>query len=757
MKKLEISLQNCFGIDHMDCTIDFSNCNACTIYARNGMMKTSFSNTFQCLQEKKIDKIQDKIFGIPAAVDVKADGKDINSDHIFVIKSYESYYESKGLTSLLVNSSMKNMIDQLLNLQKSIFADLSNKSGVKPEKTEGGKKVPVLEPILIHDLHLERQSFLLSLDEIYIDENKPYFGDIKYSDVLDEGVIGKILTDEFQKNIDAFLKKAVNVCAKYPFLELGKLTLPGLNKISGELKKRNFFVNNNQLRLNGDLSIASASELENKIKDAMKELNTTKEFKQLEKYLSDARGMALRNVLESHQEIIPYLAKDKIDELRTLFWNSYLLDVQEKFQQLKDAYNNVKTQLSKDKFEKTPWEKALAIFNSRFTVPFTMKIANKESAILGESLPRVEFYFEKKNTDDVTTVSRNKLEQLGTLSQGERRALYLLNIIFDIEQRKLAGLDTLYIIDDIADSFDYKNKYAIIEYLYDLQQDPNNHLIILSHNFDFYRTVSSRLGIARGNRFIAELKSDDKIELREETYQKVFFNACKNECKNGAFKDHKKFLAMIPFVRNLIEFGYDYNVLKGKYKDINNDKDNGSDQLVLTLLLHLKRKTQDITIEDISRIYGKYLFGDEGKVFKPKCYQGTQTVFPCLQKVADEISEKDVKLENKIILSMVIRLQAEAFMIDIIRKNGDEFYESTSNQTRDLITQIKKKGYLDPKLDEKILHILDAVNIVTPEQIHINSFMYEPLVDMDIIELLNLYKDVKGLNSTWKEIHEEHG
>lgn len=107
MKKLEISLQNCFGIDNMDCTIDFSNCNACTIYARNGMMKTSFSNTFQCVQEKKVDEVKDKIFDLPSTLDIKADGEEINPDHVFVIKSYESYYESKGLASLLVNSSMK--------------------------------------------------------------------------------------------------------------------------------------------------------------------------------------------------------------------------------------------------------------------------------------------------------------------------------------------------------------------------------------------------------------------------------------------------------------------------------------------------------------------------------------------------------------------------------------------------------------------------------------------------------------------------
>ena len=147
--------------------------------------------------------------------------------------------------------------------------------------------------------------------------------------------------------------------------------------------------------MNGDLSIASALELENKIKEVTKELNTTKEFKQLEKSLSDIRGMALRDVLESHPEIIPYLAKDKLDELKTLFWNSYLLDLKDEFQQLKDAYNKLKAQLSKDKFEETPWEKALDIFNSRFTVPFTMRIANKESAILGANCQAKCNTFEK--------------------------------------------------------------------------------------------------------------------------------------------------------------------------------------------------------------------------------------------------------------------------------------------------------------------------------------------------------------------------
>ena len=72
----------------------------------------------------------------------------------------------------------------------------------------------------------------------------------------------------------------------------------------------------------------------------------------------------------------------------------------------------------------------------------------------------------------------------------------MLNILFEIEARRKAKQDTLIVVDDIADSFDYKNKYAIIQYLTDISDDPHFKQIILTHNFDFYRTVESRFLIS---------------------------------------------------------------------------------------------------------------------------------------------------------------------------------------------------------------------------------------------------------------------
>ena len=65
--------------------------------------------------------------------------------------------------------------------------------------------------------------------------------------------------------------------------------------------------------------------------------------------------------------------------------------------------------------------------------------------------------------------------------------------------------------------------------------------------------------------------------------------------------------------------------------------------------------------------------------------------------------------------------------------------ENSSNQTRMLLNGYEQFGLKDKR------EILNEVMIMTPEHIHINSFMYEPIMDMDIQELLRLYYRTKTL------------
>ena len=51
-----------------------------------------------------------------------------------------------------------------------------------------------------------------------------------------------------------------------------------------------------------------------------------------------------------------------------------------------------------------------------------------------------------------------------------------------------------------------------------------------------------------------------------------------------------------------------------------------------------------------------------------------------------------------------------------------------------------------PFLTAEQIKIIEEVNLMTPESIHLNSFMYEPIIDMSDWALKQLYKRVLSLN-----------
>src|SRR5699024_9903490 len=124
----------------------------------------------------------------------------------------------------------------------------------------------------------------------------------------------------------------------------------------------------------------------------------------------------------------------------------------------------------------------------------------------------------------------------------------LLNIIFEVEARKQLNSKTLLIMDDIADSFDYRNKYAIIEYIKEIVDNELFMPIILTHNFDFYRTVASRVNIENNSKFVN--RSDEKIELIKGQYFKNVFVSWRKQI----YKNNSVFIASIAFLRNIVEY-----------------------------------------------------------------------------------------------------------------------------------------------------------------------------------------------------------
>jgi hypothetical protein len=438
-------------------------------------------------------------------------------------------------------------------------------------------------------------------------------------------------------------------------------------------------------------------------------------FEEIDKAITKNTDLkSFRQYLIANPKILPHL--NNIPKLKSDLWVAYLKNHTEGYTKLDAEYalatENLERIISQARDESTDWLEVIRIFNERFNVPFKLKVGNQEDVILKSDGPIVEFKFH--DVDEMRDIKESQLIEV--LSNGEKRAMYILNIIFEVEARKKESQETLFIIDDIADSFDYKNKYAIIEYLKDIESNELFNQVVLSHNYDFFRTISSRLDMDRPQK-MTTVKTDTGIELKEELYQKNPFNHWRAHMAVNS----RMLIASIPFVRNLAEY--------------TGDSKNFS---ALTSLLHIRANTATITLTELGVIFSEIL-----KNYNSANLEGDKTVLDIIYETADSIVEDDeevAELETKICLAIAIRLRAEEYMID--RINDSVFMQSIKRvQTRKLTDKYEE---LFP--ESRAIELLHQVSLMTPENIHLNSFMYEPILDMANGHLKTLYLDLAYLN-----------
>lgn len=99
----------------------------------------------------------------------------------------------------------------------------------------------------------------------------------------------------------------------------------------------------------------------------------------------------------------------------------------------------------------------------------------------------------------------------------------------------------------------------------------------------------------------------------------------------------------------------------------------------------------------------------------------------------------EVSLENRLVLSIASRLTIEAFMKRKIEEHIGTCPDAEGNQTREWFNISR------PFLTDSEIEVIEEVNLVTPENIHLNAFMYEPLIDVSIWNLKDLYNRSKAL------------
>ena len=727
--KLNLEIENCYGITQLRQDLDFKKNRSLAIYAPNGTMKTSFAKIF--LDISRSEKSKDLFFENKTPIRIiKKDGVDIDKDYVFVIQSYVAEYESTLASTLMVNDTLRKEYNDIYNEIKK-----AEKNVLNVFKSSSGCATKTEKQILA-DITPGRDDFYQAIKNLKDTPVLNEYGllkEIKYNDLLNEKTIKLLNEPGFINKLKIYIEQYDNIISQSTLLRKD-FNHNNVEAISSELGKNNFFSNSNYLTIieksNNPIEYKSKEDLdlliENEKQRILNNDSLLSAFHDIEKSLNgNEQTRKLKEIISQNRDIIPLLLD--LNKLKYNFWKEYQnknpILIEEYLKKYEEYRERILYIFSSAKKEKTRWENVLNIFKTRFSVPFEVSIKNQAEVILKADVPALTFSFKGKNGQCIETKKENLMQNL---SNGERRAFYILNILFDIESLKESGKEKLIIIDDIADSFDYKNKYAIMEYIKEISEFENFYLIVLTHNFDFFRSIIMRCKIDQAQSYIANIKNTT-IQLFPADYvRNPFLNWIKNYKKISL----NTIISLIPFVRNIIEY---------------TEGENNLDYLKLTSILHFKEETPSISFNDVDSIFKKYI----KRIIDMNNNISNVSVVEKIFEIAEtyERNSSTLELESKVLLAITIRLLAERYIISKI----DDHTPISKNQFNELFERFTKQYKSDPTMTDK-LSLLTEINIMTPENIHLNSFMYEPILDMSSDNLVDLYKRVKSKLSIQENI-----
>ena len=718
MEKIGFNAEHAYGIGKLNREFDTSTHRGISLYAPNGTCKTSLLKAIQ--DYAKGDNAKDLFFqNRESLFEINfTPPNSISKQNVYCFESMQSlenmdFFDSDLLASPLIKEKFVDTLKDLEKTKTDLLLNLRNYLANKSVKTFQMNNVENLITRFGEgdDFFTRLKHIVQEASEIIVPE---YISNSKMASILSND--NKILLEKqgVQQGIADYANTQKKLVSESGIFD-ENFTFTSAESFLASLKKAAFFEAGHKVVLHnhktGDsFTFASFPELQKHIKQELLTIASspeiTTQFEKVEKSLgTTAKAEKLRLLLKENQEIVPYL--NDVSNLEKIYLFAAIKDQEKLAQMLLEKHTESQEALKKLQkeiaSEKTAWHKALGVFQARFRVPFEMKIENREDVLLKEETPRVAFYFEGHQ------IQRNTL--LPNLSTGERKAMYMLNIIFEMDRVLSQGEDTLLVFDDIVDSFDYANKYAFIEYLRDFMLNSNVYIILLTHNYDFFRTVTSR--IEQFHRKNCQLiECDDQHVMTFEVAENISKNLLSN-WKNELDHEHT-LIATIPMVRELVA------IAKGS---------GHPDYSTLSNILHGRPEGDSLCFNDISAIYEKYWECDSLKDDHRKI--NNLIIEECSQIASNETR---IKMVQKITLSIGTRIQIERYIKTVYASHNE------------VLPEEKTLGKLVQKFKERFVseydsnaEVIEQALIMVPENIHINAFMYEPLVDIGSNRFKKLY------------------
>lgn len=704
-------MKNAYGIENL--SVNYNNDKILyqsLIYSRNGTFKTSFSKTLNNLTKGNIEDIRDRLTDKPASIKIefiKEDGTTTENDYEkrFIVFSREVMEDSntgisnhnQELSLLTIDKESKDKLNELMTKStekiKDSLKDKLRKAGLNVDRSISLLTNKEFDNLDINDL----QIIVEQVDKVEeCDISKINLKNLfqKAYDPID----GEKFKEAANSYVEIFNKRLNEELFDEEFNDSNCLVfLDGIKKNNylSEEKKRGIILKGIEYYKYDDIEKVFKEAIKNIAEDSsvlaanrelIKAMGTSVEAKKLQKQFNDD-PLLINQLALGKTTIIKIALKQQgfeTDQFKELI------------RVTKEEYSKI---IDEAKDKKSDFENAIDIYKNRFKPIFDVSISNRTESLLGEKVPILCFRH-KRNKDK--EMSETEIKSI--LSSGEKTALNIISFIVEYEANKTDS--PIIILDDIVETFDYANRHAFIEYINDLVKK-NVSVIILTHNYEFYRTLKSRIPnldnlVAYSNKGKVYIEENRKINV---DIEKVF-----------EINNINQFIYAIPYMREI----------KTMLKE---------DTTILDNCLHYKRDTKNLVISSITREFPQISFNDNQN----------DNYLSLLYELADKVNTSNpYDIIPKTILSIACRLKIEE---KIIGDNFELINDIESNQTAQL------KDIYGDILTTKVLNLIEKVQISTPEFIHCNSFMYEPLIDIEGTYLLELYKEIKDLkeNEIWKE------
>lgn len=721
--------RNVFGIKSLSGAENLGRINV--IYAPNGTAKSSFCDAIKNISEGK--DVSDIFGNLPSPeYELIVDGKTIdqNTNDSFNVVCFSgiSEYIYNQENEKLINLAISNDIKKKVSESRKKVDDYINKIQLLIQGVFGsdfGKKkfndsINYLTNIFDLPFSLESISSLVAggeyddigikftAQDFYLFATSKVDAAVHKDGVIEKGkeyfesVDKKLKTDIFDESFTYFNLNNVyqSAISNNYFDDKGKRLLK-INDVEYKKEDIEKFLDDKSKQIFGSKELSLVFE------GVKKDISKNKETVELFDFLKKNPSIFLK--LDNYKRLVlsifaSLFSDEQINELKKL--NSSL-----------DDENNKISKIVEEKVNDTKIHEIWSKFKRNFsTTKFDLDIKNKVDSYLGISVPTF-VKCSKENGEEIMDPDELRF------STGEKRVYNFINLIIDIESKR-DGKPLTVIFDDAAESFDYKNKFGIIDYISSIADDNNLQLIILTHNFDFYRSIILAIQEQDKKLYFAYRNSMNEVTFYDSN-KKYYLNVSNfNSWKNNP--SIEQYFSLIGFSRQIIQFG---------------SSAHEPDVLTLDNYLHYFEGTTDV--EDFSGAQGVL---SKLNINLPASLNVTDNYLKTLYKIAIDLCNKSIvetDLEFKLTLGLSLRVFFER-MIFLEYKNvhhvsliiTDQF-----NRSKELLNVAKVLFSNDDFL------YLTEINTINPSYVHINGFMYEPLIDVGFEKLVELFNWLSNKNA----------